>query len=126
MSNTLWGCQCIPPHWDNGVYIDTFTLVSGCRKHEQAHFMLPGSHERPGGPECRCGSVWDRLNDRCLFGAEVDRNTMSSDDVEYLEAVRDFHEPVNPPSACYWCGLPSPCPPYLEAQAALVGAEVNR
>lgn len=29
------------------------------------HRMLPGSHERPGGPECRCGAEWDWWNDRC-------------------------------------------------------------
>lgn len=29
------------------------------------HGMIPGSHERPGGPECRCGADWDRWNDKC-------------------------------------------------------------
>lgn len=38
---------------------------------------------------------------------------------EYLEAVLAFHEPNTPPSTCMWCGLPSPCPPYLNAQEAL-------
>lgn len=33
-----------------------------------AHFMLPGSHERAGGPECRCGASWDRWNDTCTTG----------------------------------------------------------
>jgi hypothetical protein len=32
------------------------------------HYMLPGSHERANGPECRCGWGWDRFNDRCLSG----------------------------------------------------------
>jgi len=35
----------------------------------QQHYMLPGSHERAGGPECRCGWGWDRWNDRCLSQA---------------------------------------------------------
>lgn len=39
---------------------------------------------------------------------------------EYLEAVMQFHEPNTPPSTCMWCGLPSPCPPYLEAHARLL------
>ena len=29
------------------------------------HGMLGGSHERPGGPECRCGADWDWFNDLC-------------------------------------------------------------
>jgi len=28
--------------------------------------MMPGSHERGYGPECRCGANWDRWNDRCV------------------------------------------------------------
>jgi hypothetical protein len=32
---------------------------------EGPHRMLPGSHERGHGPECRCGADWDRWNDRC-------------------------------------------------------------
>jgi hypothetical protein len=30
------------------------------------HGMLPGTHERPGGAECRCGMPWDFWNERCL------------------------------------------------------------
>lgn len=30
------------------------------------HRMLPGSHERPRGPECRCGAEWDYWNDECV------------------------------------------------------------
>lgn len=33
---------------------------------EQQHRMLPGSHERPTGPECRCGAEWDYWNDMCV------------------------------------------------------------
>jgi hypothetical protein len=29
------------------------------------HRMIAGSHERPGGPECRCGSEWLYFEDRC-------------------------------------------------------------
>lgn len=35
------------------------------------HGMVPGSHERLGGPECRCGATWDRWNDRCTTAAET-------------------------------------------------------
>lgn len=34
------------------------------------HRMLPGSHERGGGAECRCGAQWDRFNDECFKVAE--------------------------------------------------------
>ena len=30
------------------------------------HGMLPGSHERRGGPECRCGGVWFYWDGMCL------------------------------------------------------------
>jgi len=43
----------------------------------------------------------------------------SAEQIEYLEAVLLFHEPNTPPSTCMWCGLPSPCPPYLQAKASL-------
>lgn len=33
------------------------------------HRMLAGSHERPRGPECRCGAEWDYWNDRCATTA---------------------------------------------------------
>lgn len=39
--------------------------ASTARAYQAAHGMLPGSHERPCGPECRCGKPWDRWNDRC-------------------------------------------------------------
>lgn len=29
------------------------------------HFMLPGSHERPDGPQCSCGASWDYFADKC-------------------------------------------------------------
>ncbi|MFT4281196.1 hypothetical protein [Microbacterium sp.] len=32
----------------------------------ETHGMLPGSHERGGGAECRCGMPWDYWNSRCL------------------------------------------------------------
>jgi hypothetical protein len=46
--------------------------------------------------------------------------TAQTFDTEYWEAVQDFHEPGTPPTTCYWCGLPCPCPAYLRAQAALI------
>jgi hypothetical protein len=30
------------------------------------HAMIPGSHERGHGAECRCGASWDRWNDECV------------------------------------------------------------
>lgn len=29
------------------------------------HRMIGGSHERPTGPECRCGAEWDYWGDTC-------------------------------------------------------------
>lgn len=29
------------------------------------HRMIGGSHERPHGPECRCGAQWDWWNETC-------------------------------------------------------------
>jgi hypothetical protein len=37
---------------------------------ETVHRMLPGSHESPRGPECRCGAAWDRWNDRCTASSQ--------------------------------------------------------
>ena len=34
------------------------------------HMMIPGSHERPGGPECRCGADWDYWSDECVGAAK--------------------------------------------------------
>lgn len=36
------------------------------------HYVIPGSHERRGGPECRCGSPWDWWHDRCFSQARVE------------------------------------------------------
>jgi len=30
------------------------------------HGMLPGSHEWPRTPECRCGERWDWSEERCV------------------------------------------------------------
>lgn len=30
------------------------------------HGMVPGSHERMGGPECRCGRRWSRWDEECF------------------------------------------------------------
>lgn len=35
------------------------------------HWMLPGSHERMDGPECRCGAAWSWWDDCCV--TELDR-----------------------------------------------------
>lgn len=34
----------------------------------KTHRMLPGSHERPSGPECLCGAFWDYYDDACIEG----------------------------------------------------------
>ena len=36
------------------------------------HRMIPGSHERLNGPECRCGSAWDWWNDCCFSQARAE------------------------------------------------------
>jgi hypothetical protein len=40
-------------------------------KFERKHGMLPGSHERHGGPECRCGAAWLYFEDRCAASAKT-------------------------------------------------------
>lgn len=41
------------------------TATSPSTDTRPAHGMLPGSHERPVGAECRCGASWDRRYDTC-------------------------------------------------------------
>ena len=41
------------------------------KKGYPAHGMLPGSHERSGGPECRCGAVWFYWDGACLAQLEA-------------------------------------------------------
>lgn len=35
------------------------------------HRMIAGSHERPRGPECRCGADWDAWEQVCVAGIEL-------------------------------------------------------
>jgi len=44
---------------------------------EVRHRMVPGSHERPRGPECRCGAEWDWWDDHCIRVAESDTPVLS-------------------------------------------------
>ena len=37
-----------------------------------SHGMVPGSHERPGGPLCRCGGAWLTWANGCLQEARSD------------------------------------------------------
>lgn len=72
--------------------------------------------------DCEWGE--DQCNEVCTCldieeGRTVEPCKRCGPDVEYLKAVLAFHEPNIPPSTCMWCGLPSPCPPYLQAQTAL-------
>jgi hypothetical protein len=39
---------------------------------EGPHWMLPGSHERPSAPECRCGAGWDWFEERCTTEPPAD------------------------------------------------------
>lgn len=52
------------------------------------HFMLPGSHERPAGAECRCGSDWDRWNDRCC-SPEAAREAGRADARDLADAIME-------------------------------------
>lgn len=38
---------------------------SGTVPSRPVHGMIPGSHERGNGPECRCGAGWDRYYETC-------------------------------------------------------------
>lgn len=37
---------------------------------EREHRMIGGSHERRGGPECKCGADWDYWSDKCTAQEE--------------------------------------------------------
>lgn len=50
------------------------------------HFMLPGSHERRRGAECRCGHDWDRWNDRCC-SPEAAREAGRADARDLADAI---------------------------------------
>jgi hypothetical protein len=41
------------------------SLPQGEQDAQRSHGMLPGSHERPSGPECRCGASWSVWRDCC-------------------------------------------------------------
>lgn len=47
------------------------------------HGMIPGSHERAFGPECRCGQPYDYWGGRCLTQA---REKRERDAAEFAEA----------------------------------------
>ncbi len=40
---------------------------------EAQHGIVPGSHERPEGPECRCGAAWSLFSDHCMEVLHVRR-----------------------------------------------------
>lgn len=46
----------------------------------ERHGMIPGSHERPHGPECFCGADWDWWNDVCTAASDDTRKAGGSDD----------------------------------------------
>lgn len=67
------------PHWaltsigvwkgyKNGskVYLDWATVLRRWGPVELVHYMLPGTHESPGGPECSCGGVWSWWQGVCV------------------------------------------------------------
>lgn len=75
----------------------------------EAHGMIPGSHERAGGPECRCGVAWNRWADRCAAQPDHeflpvnghpddDECTFRADgtDATYCGMTRDEHDPPQP------------------------------
>lgn len=53
------------------VRVEARTVTTSRRESEwkatepERHFMLPGTHEWPRTPECRCGAVWFRDADAC-------------------------------------------------------------
>lgn len=50
------------------------------------HGMVPGSHERSNGPECRCGGAWNRWDDKC---AKQEAATKAFRELEYMVSLGD-------------------------------------
>lgn len=64
------------------------------------HGMLPGSHERPGGAECRCGAPWDRRYDTCenktredllALAIQIDEARQAANAIEIVAGARDVY-----------------------------------
>lgn len=65
-----------------------------------AHGMLPGSHERPGGAQCRCGASWDRRFDTCenktredllALAIQIDEARQAANAIELVAGSRDVY-----------------------------------
>jgi hypothetical protein len=62
--------------------------------------MLPGSHERPGGAECRCGAPWDRRFDTCenktredllALAIQIDEARQAANAIEIVAGTGDVY-----------------------------------
>lgn len=76
------------------------TATSPSTDTRPAHGMLPGSHERPGGAECRCGASWDRRFDTCenktredllALAIRIDEARQAANAVELVAGSRDVY-----------------------------------
>jgi hypothetical protein len=67
-------------------------LAAEARVKTVAHGMLPGSHEQPGGPECRCGAAWDAEQAGC---GHPNHGSPDHDCTPFLAALAPAdHEPA--------------------------------
>lgn len=98
-----------------------------------SHRMLPGSHERAGGPECRCGAPWDRVNDRCAAPAQTPAGDEEMTE-HFMQALDEAEGqepefeggPIIPDKAAgaavlHWCATAGG-DPWPKARAALAAA----
>jgi hypothetical protein len=62
--------------------------------------MLPGSHERPGGAQCRCGASWDRRFDTCenktredllALAIQIDEARQAANAIEIVAGTGDVY-----------------------------------
>lgn len=44
------------------------------------HRMIPGTHEWPRTPECRCGKPWDYWDDQCSTATDRAIHQLPGDD----------------------------------------------
>lgn len=67
------------------------TATSPSTDSRPAHGMLPGSHERPGGAECRCGASWDRYYETCPNKTREDLLALATKIDEARQAANAIH-----------------------------------
>lgn len=67
------------------------TATSPSTDSRPAHGMIPGSHERGNGAECRCGASWDRYYETCPNKIREDLVALATQIDEARKAANAIH-----------------------------------